>query len=61
MNPETGEIKEFQSMEEARKQGFTVPLKCPPRPNCRKCFGRGWEGTNDAGFKVPCTCTQRSR
>lgn len=60
MNPDTGEIREFASQEEATAAGFTVPLKCKPKPSCKKCYGRGWIGTNDSGQHVACVCTQRA-
>lgn len=56
MNPKTGEISDFESQEEARKAGFTIPLKRKPKASCRKCYGRGYTGTNDAGEKVACVC-----
>jgi hypothetical protein len=49
----------FQSGEEMRKAGFTVPLKHPPNPNCIKCSGKGHpEERNGNGQFDPCSCTQ---
>lgn len=57
MSPDTGEIREFQTLEEARKVGFTIPVKRrKPKDNCHRCYGRGYIGTNDEGCKVPCRC-----
>ena len=28
-----------------------------PKPNCKRCFGRGWTGKHaDSGEPIPCTC-----
>ena len=59
MNPSTGEIREFQSDDEAMKAGYTIPVKCKPKQSCRKCYGRGHIGTNDRNEKVPCACMMR--
>ena len=58
MNPKTGEIREFESVETAHKAGFTVPVQGKPKASCKKCYGRGWIGTNDKKEKVPCTCVK---
>lgn len=26
------------------------------KPNCNKCFGRGWTARTEAGFVLPCRC-----
>lgn len=59
MDPRTGEIKEFPNRTAAEKEGYTVHLKCKPKPNCKRCYGRGHIGKNDRGLYVPCLCTQK--
>lgn len=58
MNPQTGEIKGFQTWKDANAEGYTIRLKRKPRSNCKKCYGRGHIGINDQGKYVPCSCTQ---
>lgn len=58
MNPNTGEIREFMTQAEAEAQGYTVPLGREPKSSCNKCYGRGYDGVNDEGQFVPCTCTK---
>ncbi|HUV65610.1 MAG TPA: hypothetical protein VMW24_17055 [Sedimentisphaerales bacterium] len=58
MDPRTGKIKEFDSDDEAIKAGYTIPVGCKPKASCKKCYGRGYVGTNDAGHKVPCACVK---
>ena len=26
------------------------------KPNCNKCYGRGWTARTEAGFVLPCRC-----
>lgn len=56
MDPNTGKIREFESEEKAKEEGYTVLLKREPKPNCKKCYGRGHVGKNDKGEYVPCSC-----
>lgn len=58
MNPETGEVRQFQTEAEAKAAGFSVPLKRDPNPKCKSCYGRGHVGKNLAtGMYEPCKCT----
>lgn len=41
MDDRTGEIRQFESDEEAIKAGFNVLLDSPPNPTCRRCDGKG--------------------
>lgn len=60
MNPNTGDIKklaDFEGKAEMEKAGYTVPLRCEPKKNCKRCFGRGHIGIDgDTGKYVPCRC-----
>jgi len=59
MNPQTGEIQQFEGEEPAKQAGFTCPLGRPPRANCKECYGRGNIGKDAAsGLYVPCLCTR---
>lgn len=31
------------------------------KPSCRRCYGRGYEGTNDKGDVVACSCIKLRR
>lgn len=57
MNPRTGDVRRFPTDVAARLAGFTIPVNKEPKPNCCRCYGRGFIGTNDTGMKVPCVCT----
>ena len=61
MNPNTGEIKEFDTEEEAKEAGFTIPVERMPDSSCRLCQGRGSILVNYGGkrkrFK-PCKCVK---
>lgn len=59
MNPNTGEIREFPSKDEAEKAGFTIQITSKPRRSCKRCHGRGIEGYDDYGKAVPCSCVFR--
>jgi hypothetical protein len=69
MDTMTGEIKQFKTKEEfeanklareAAGQKPLVPLDDLPKPNCKKCHGRGYVGTNVlTKEKVVCLCTKR--
>lgn len=61
MNPETGEIRKFESEELARAAGFTVAVKSQGKSSCRKCYGRGHIGRNDRGRYVECSCVKLQR
>lgn len=58
MHPQTGEIRQFDSLESAEREGYTLSLKREPKPKCKRCFGRGYVGVNDQGEKVVCRYTQ---
>ena len=30
------------------------------KPNCNKCYGRGWTARTEAGFVLPCRCVLRA-
>lgn len=55
MNTKTGAIVELASVAPGT-EGEYILLDKPPKESCRKCCGRGYEGTNDQGERVPCTC-----
>ena len=60
MNSYTGHIKEFQSLEEAQRQGYAIEMKCGPDPKCKKCYGLGHVGKNiDTGQYEPCQCCRK--
>ena len=64
MNTETGEIRKFNTVEEmseAIATGNWVALGKKPRASCKKCYGRGYIGKNDAGKYVPCSCVKPIR
>lgn len=61
MNPNTGEIREFSSRQEANKAGFTIPVGQKPKASCSKCYGRGHIGRNDQGRYLLCTCVKPIR
>lgn len=58
MNPNTGEIRAFMTQAEAELKGYTIPLGREPKSSCNKCYGRGYDGINDEGQYVPCSCTK---
>ena len=58
MDPKTGKIRNFMTSGDARKAGYTTPLRREPKKNCKKCFGRGHIGIDESGKYVPCKCTQ---
>lgn len=58
MNPDTGEIRKFETLDEAFKKGFIIPVNGLPKKSCRKCHGRGYIGKNDQGKYVPCSCVR---
>lgn len=33
-----------------------IPLRCHPKANCKKCFGRGWKGKHPDGRHIACDC-----
>lgn len=58
MDTRTGEIRQFNTPEEAKAAGFDKPLKNAPNPKCKKCYGRGHTGRNlTTGHFEPCYCT----
>lgn len=64
MNPDTGEIQEFETDELAKKAGFTVPVKRLPDADCPKCWGKGsvWSpGKGRQRYRwwwKPCQCVK---
>ena len=61
MNVETGEIKTFKTEDEfqvAMRTGNWIALGRKPKASCKKCYGRGHVGQNDAGRFVPCSCVK---
>lgn len=49
-----------QTMQKAPPNRRGVPKEAIPvhlaKPNCNKCFGRGWTARTEAGFVLPCRC-----
>ena len=35
-------------------------IRVYPKPNCPRCYGRGWVGENDGG-RVDCSCLVRGK
>lgn len=58
MDLSTGKIYNAEDAEKLRAAGRDmVPLKNKPKSNCKKCYGRGYVGTNiKTGKVVPCSC-----
>jgi hypothetical protein len=60
MNKDTGQIREIVPPDGPTDR--EVPLHRSPRSNCKKCYGRGYEGRRvnrdgSLGDFIPCACT----
>ena len=57
MNINTGEIKENPTPQDLQSGNY-VMLGGIPKTSCKKCYGRGYIGKNDAGKYIICQCVK---
>jgi hypothetical protein len=61
-NVYSGELYELQEDELNNLQEGEIPLSCPPKRNCKKCYGRGYVGKDRLkSIYQPCTqCIEKN-
>ena len=53
--------RDTNEIEKAVVTGDWVRLSELAKKDCKKCYGRGYIGTDEQGNKVPCSCVLKRR